>query len=165
LTEADFQRMFAVNVFGVQNCYAEAAKQMISQGNCTPDRPGKIIGAASIVAFKPFALLSHYSAAKWAVRGLTQAYAMEVAEHNITVNAYAPGIVGTAMWDLIDAELAKKKGHKKGDMIKKYVNELTALGRVSVPEDVSNLVSFLASSDSNFITGQTQVVDGGIIYT
>lgn len=72
-----------------------------------------MIGAASIVAFKPFALLSHYSASKWAVRGLTQAYAMEMAEHNITVNAYAPGIVGTAMWDLIDEELGKKKGVKK----------------------------------------------------
>lgn len=51
----------------------------------------------SIVAFKPFPLLSHYSASKWAVRGLTQAFAMEMAEHKITVNAYAPGIVGTGM--------------------------------------------------------------------
>lgn len=165
LTEEDFQRMFAVNVFGVQNCYAEAAKQMIRQGTCTADAPGKIIGAASIVAFKPFALLSHYSASKWAVRGLTQAYASEVAEHHITVNAYAPGIVGTAMWDLIDAELAKKYGVPQGSVINKFVTELTALGRVSVPEDVAKHVSFLASSDSNFITGQTQVVDGGIIFT
>ncbi|KAI0146639.1 hypothetical protein BJ166DRAFT_565790 [Pestalotiopsis sp. NC0098] len=165
LTEEDFQRMFAVNVFGVQNCYAEAAKQMIRQGTCTAEAPGKIIGAASIVAFKPFALLSHYSASKWAVRGLTQAYASEVAEHHITVNAYAPGIVGTAMWDLIDAELAKKYGVPQGSVINKFVTELTALGRVSVPEDVAKHVSFLASSDSNFITGQTQVVDGGIIFT
>lgn len=51
----------------------------------------------SITAFKPFPLLSHYSASKWAVRGLTQAFAMEMAEHKITVNAYAPGIVGTGM--------------------------------------------------------------------
>lgn len=165
LTEQEFERMFAVNVFGVQNCYAEAAKQLISQGNCTPEQPGKIIGAASIVAFKPFPLLSHYSASKWAVRGLTQAYAMELAEHNITVNAYAPGIVGTAMWELIDSGLAKKNGTPKGSMIKKYVTELTALGRVSVPEDVAKHVSFLASSDSDFVTGQTQIVDGGIIYT
>lgn len=93
LTEQDFRRMFEVNVFGVNNCYASAARQMISQGS-----GGKILGAASIVAFKPFALLSHYSSSKWAVRGLTQAYAMEMATHKITVNAYAPGIVGTAMW-------------------------------------------------------------------
>jgi NAD(P)-dependent dehydrogenase (short-subunit alcohol dehydrogenase family) len=88
--------MFDVNVFGVQNCFAEAAKQLISQGDCRPGRPGKLLAAASIVAFKPFVMLPHYSASKWAVRGLTQAYAMELAEHNITVNAYAPGIVGTA---------------------------------------------------------------------
>ncbi|KAI7239026.1 3-oxoacyl-reductase [Hortaea werneckii] len=148
LTEEDFERMFRVNVFGCQNTYKAAAKQLIAQGNCKPDNPGKLIGAASIVAFKPFPLLSHYSASKWAVRGLTQAYAMEMAEHNITVNAYGPGIVGTAMWDQIDEGLGKKTGAKKGDTIKKYSGELIALGRVSVPEDVAKLL-----------------VDGGIIMT
>lgn len=69
------------------------------------------------------------------------------------------------MWELIDSGLAEKKGTPKGSMIKKYVTELTALGRVSVPEDVAKHVSFLASSDSDFVTGQTQIVDGGIIYT
>lgn len=171
LSTDDFQRMFSINVFGVQNCYSAAAKQIISQGNATKENPAKLIAAASIVAFKPFALLSHYSASKWAVRGLNQAYAMEVAEHNITCNAYAPGIVGTAMWDLIDEELGKKRGDKlgevikKGETIKKYVDELIALGRVSVPEDVAKLVSFLASKDSDYITGQCMVVDGGIIMT
>ncbi|RYP67691.1 hypothetical protein DL771_007098 [Monosporascus sp. 5C6A] len=150
LTEAEFERMFAVNVFGVNNCYAEAAKQMIAQGTCRPDRPGKIIGAASIVAFKPLPLLPHYSAAKWAVRGLTQAYAMELAKHNITVNAYAPGIVGTPMWDQIDAQIAEKRGVRRGDIFKQFVREYTALGRASVPEDVAKLVSFLAGSDSDF---------------
>jgi NAD(P)-dependent dehydrogenase (short-subunit alcohol dehydrogenase family) len=117
------------------------------------------------VAFKPFALLGHYSASKWAVRGLTQVYAMELASHGITVNAYAPGIVDTAMWELIDDGLAKKSGGAKGDMIKKYSRELIALGRTSVPEDVAKLVGFLASSDAEYITGQTYVVDGGIIFT
>nr|POE94591.1 diacetyl reductase [(s)-acetoin forming] [Quercus suber] len=165
LTEEDFERMFRINVFGVNNCYKAAAQQMIKQGKCKMDDPGKLIGAASIVAFKPFALLSHYSASKWAVRGLTQAYAMEMAPHGITANAYAPGIVGTAMWDLIDEELGKKSGAEKGDTIKKYSSELIAVGRVSVPEDVAKLVSFLASRDSDHVTGQTQVVDGGIIFT
>jgi len=126
---------------------------------------GRVITFNSIVAFKPFALLSHYSASKWAVRGLTQAFAMEMAEHKITVNAYAPGIVGTAMWDLIDEELAKKNGAKKGDMIKKYTEDLIALGRTSVPEDVAKMVSFLSGGDSDYVTGQTLVVDGGIIFT
>ncbi|KAK4544514.1 hypothetical protein LTR36_004086 [Oleoguttula mirabilis] len=165
LTEADFERMFRVNVFGVQNCFQAGAKQLIAQNNCTQEQPGKMLAAASIVAFKPFALLSHYSSSKWAVRGLTQAYAMEMAEHHITVNAYAPGIVGTAMWELIDEELGKKMGAEKGETIAKYTKELIALGRVSVPEDVAKLVSFLASRDSDYITGQTQIVDGGIVMT
>lgn len=59
---------------------------------------------------------------------------MEMAEHHITVNAYAPGIVGTAMWDLIDEKLGEKSGVKKGDTIKKYTNELIAMKRTSTPE-------------------------------
>lgn len=133
---------------------------MISQGS-----GGKILGAASIVAFKPFPLLSHYSASKWAVRGFTQAFAMELATHKITVNAYAPGIVGTAMWDLIDEKLGETTGAKKGETIKKYTEDLIALRRTSVPEDVSSTVSFLASKDSDYMTGQTIVIDGGIIFT
>lgn len=80
LTEADIQRMFSINVFGVHNCFQLAAKQMIKQGpppspEASSNGPAsvyKLISAASIVAFKPFPLLSHYSASKWAVRGLTQ---------------------------------------------------------------------------------------------
>lgn len=90
---------------------------------------------------------------------------MEVAKHKITVNAYAPGIVGTKMWELIDLGLGEQVGANKGDMMKKYSSELTALGRVSVPEDVSKVVSFLSGPDSDFMTGQTVVVDGGIIFT
>ncbi|KAF5013189.1 hypothetical protein FDECE_768 [Fusarium decemcellulare] len=141
LTEEDLRRVFDVNVFGVFNCYSAAAKQMIKQGG-----GGKIIGAASIVSYKPFAMLSNYSASKFAVRGLTQAFAMEMAPHKITTNAYAPGIVGTAMWDLIDAELARVHGAKRGDMIKKYSDELIALGRTSVPEDVSKATAMYAFS-------------------
>lgn len=156
----DLRHMFDVNVFGVFNCYSVAAKQMIKQGS-----GGKILGAASIAAMKAFPMLSHYSATKFAVRGFTQAFAQEVAPHKITVNAYAPGIVGTAMWDLIDEELAKAAGARKGEMIKKYSDDLIALGRTSVPEDVSKVVSFLSGPDSDYMTGQTIVVDGGIILT
>jgi len=165
LTEEDFSRMFSVNVTGVQNCYSAAAKQMIKQGNCTQDAPGKLIAASSIVGYKAFALLGHYSATKWAVRGLNQAYAMEMAEHNITCNAYCPGIVGTAMWDVIDEALGKKQGKSKGEVMNHYVKELTALGRTSTPEDVAKMVSFMAGGDSNFVTGQSILVDGGICFT
>lgn len=69
------------------------------------------------------------------------------------------------MWDLIDEELGKKKGAAKGDTIKKYSGELIALGRTSTPDDVAKLVSFLSSRDSDHVTGQTQLIDGGIIFT
>jgi NAD(P)-dependent dehydrogenase (short-subunit alcohol dehydrogenase family) len=171
LTEAEVNTMFAVNFNGVFNCYTLAAKQMLEQG-----KGGKIIGCASIVAFKPFPLLSHYSATKWAVRGLTQSFAMEMGAmckgpEKITVNGYAPGIVGTAMWDvctalpvrecgvvlltewqLIDEKLGEIEGRPKGESIKKYVDDLTALKRTSVPEDVAKVVSFLSGPDSDFIT-------------
>lgn len=167
ISEDDVRKMFDVNFMGVWNCYTLAAKQMISQGPVPEGSTGyKILGAASIVAFKPFPMLSHYSASKWAVRGFTQVFAMEMARHSITVNAYAPGIVGTAMWDLIDEKLGEAEGRAKGESVLKYSKDLTALGRVSVPEDVSKLVGgFLCSDDSAFVTGQTLVVDGGIVFT
>ncbi|WP_129659960.1 SDR family oxidoreductase [Rothia halotolerans] len=158
-SKADFERILNVNVTGLFLSYRAAARQMIAQGG-----GGKIIGAASIVAFRPFALLSPYSATKWAVRGLTQGAAMEWAEHGITVNAYGPGIVGTAMWDLIDEKLAAEEGLEKGQALKKYSQDIL-LGRVSVPEDVASLVSYLAGPDSDYVTGQTMLVDGGMQFS
>ncbi|EXF25549.1 diacetyl reductase [Nesterenkonia sp. AN1] len=155
----DFQKVMDVNVTGVFLSYRAAARQMKEQSS-----GGKIIGAASIVAFRPFALLSPYSASKWAVRGMTQAAAMEWAKYGITVNAYGPGIVGTAMWDLIDEKLAEEEGLQKGEAIKKYAGDIL-LGRVSVPDDVASLVSFLASEDSDYVTGQTMLVDGGMQFS
>lgn len=159
LTPEDFDRMMSVNLRGVFLCYQAAARHMIEQGE-----GGKIIGAASIVAYRPFPLLGHYSASKWAVRGLTQAAAMEWAQYGITVNAYCPGIVGTAMWDLIDEKLAEHEGLQKGQAIEKY-SDLIHLGRVSVPEDVAAYVSYLASRDSDYMTGQSVMIDGGIQFS
>lgn len=168
VTEEDIDSVLSVNVKGVLNCYTQAARQMIAQGD-----PGeaagvgayKILGAASIVSHKPFPTLGVYSASKWAVRGLTQAMAMEMAPHRITVNAYAPGIVDTAMWEQIDAGLGALEGRGKGESLKLYSDRFIALGRTSRPEDVAGLVGFLAGPDSDYVTGQTMVVDGGVIFT
>ena len=75
------------------------------------------------------------------------------------------GIVGTAMWNLIDEKLAKYENKAKGDVIKEYSNELIALGRTSVPEDVAKFVSYLASEDSDYMTGQSVMIDGGIQFS
>ena len=89
---------------------------------------------------------------------------MEVARHKITVNAYAPGIVGTAMWYEIDEKMGEITGAAKGDTLKQYSGSIL-LGRTSVPEDVSKIVGFLAGEDSEYITGQTLIVDGGLQFS
>lgn len=155
----DLDRIIDVNIKGVYYCYQAAARQFIAQGT-----GGKIIAAASIVAFRPFPVLASYSATKWAVRGLTQAAAMEFAKYNITVNAYAPGVVGTAMWDLIDERLTERDGTPRGSALQAQVDNILA-GRVSEPADVAKLVSYLSGPDSDHMTGQTVLIDGGINFS
>ncbi len=87
ITTEDWDKMLAINLRGVFLCYKEAAKVMIAQG-----KGGKLIAACSVAGHRSHPLTSHYSASKWGVRGLTQAAAMELAQHNITVNAYCPGM-------------------------------------------------------------------------
>lgn len=124
---------------------------------------GKIINASSIAGHDGFALLGVYSATKFAVRALTQAAAKEYASAGITVNAYCPGIVGTDMWVEIDERFSELTGAPKGETYKKYVEGI-ALGRAQTPADVAALVSFLSSDDSDYITGQSILTDGGIVY-
>jgi meso-butanediol dehydrogenase/(S,S)-butanediol dehydrogenase/diacetyl reductase len=157
LTPDDLQKIFEVNVFGVVYSLQAAAERMIAQGN-----GGKIINAASIAAHSGFDYLGHYSATKFAVRALTQAAAKELAKHQITVNAYCPGIVGTEMWDLIDEKLGGYLGTAKGEALANY-SQLIALGRVQTPEDVAGFVSYLAGPDSDYMTGQSVMIDGGIV--
>ncbi len=167
LSDDALARLMAVNYTGVWNCYKHAALQMIAQGPVSASSTGyKILGASSIVAHKPFPLLAHYCATKGAVRSLTQVFAIEMAKHKINVNCYAPGIVGTAMWEHIDKAMGRLQGRAEGETVKKYVKDLTAMGRVSVPDDVAKVVGgFLCGPDSEFVTGQSIVVDGGIAFT
>lgn len=160
ITADDFDQVMKVNVRGLFLSYQAAARRMIEQGT-----GGKIIGAASIAGHKGFALLGHYSASKFAVRALTQAAAQEWAEHSITVNAYCPGIVDTSMWDLIDTQIGEIQGLQKGEAMEQFADALITLGRVEEPEDVAAFVSYLASKDSDYMTGQSVMIDGGIIFS
>jgi len=156
LTVEDWDKVFAVNCRGVFLCDQAAAKQMIKQ------KSGKIINCASIAAYSGFSLLAHYSATKFAVRGFTQALAKELGPFGITVNAYCPGIVGTDMWDLIDEKMGPYLGLPKGEVLKEY-SKLITMGRVQTPDDVACFVSYLASPDSDYMTGQSVMIDGGIV--
>lgn len=159
ISEKDASNLLEINVLGSLYGIQAAAKQFKKQGT-----PGKIINASSIAGYEGFPMLSVYSATKFAIRGLTQAAAKELAKDKITVNSYCPGIVLTPMWDEIDDKMTKLDGREKGSALKDAINSI-ALGRGEQPEDVANLVSFLSSEKANYITGQSIIVDGGIQFS
>ncbi|WP_417232676.1 acetoin reductase [Brevundimonas sp.] len=154
----DMVDIYRVNVDGVLWGIQAAARKFRAR-----KQTGKIINAASIAGHDGFEMLGVYSSTKFAVRGLTQAAAKEYAAHGITVNAYCPGIVGTDMWVEIDQRFADITGAAVGETFKKYVDGI-ALGRAQTPEDVAAFVSFLAGPDSDYMTGQAPLIDGGLVY-
>lgn len=144
----EWDRIMAINGRGSFLCYKHAGIQMIKQG-----RGGRIIGASSLVGKQSGATQGPYSASKFAVRGLTQAAALEFGAHRITVNAYAPGAVETPMLT-----------HSTSEAIIAQVKEMSPLKKIGLPEDIANLVSFLASKESQFITGQSISINGGLFF-
>ena len=157
-TEDNWDRIMRVNALGVLICTQEAAKQMIAQGG-----GGKIINTASIAGRQGYANVAPYCASKSSVISLTQSAARELAKHKITVNSFAPGVVDTPLWAQIDREhIEIGETTQPGEAMKNFAAGIL-LGRVSTPEDITGLASFLASSNSDYITGQTIVVDGGMI--
>jgi meso-butanediol dehydrogenase/(S,S)-butanediol dehydrogenase/diacetyl reductase len=158
VTPEEYDRIHAVNGRGVFLTYTEAARQMIKQGH-----GGKIIGASSIAGHKGFGLLGVYSSSKFGVRALTQAAAQEWGQHGITVNAYCPGIVDTQMWVEVDHDLGEINGVGEGESMKAMAAGIT-IGRVSKGEDVAAFVSYLAGPDSDYMTGQSPLIDGGMLF-
>ncbi|AKL12438.1 Diacetyl reductase [(S)-acetoin forming] [Phytobacter ursingii] len=158
VTPEEVDRIMRINVQGTLWGIQAAAKKFEER-----KQKGKIINACSIAGHDGFAMLGIYSATKFAVRALTQAAAKEYASRGITVNAYCPGIVGTGMWTEIDQRFAEITGAPVGETYKKYVEGI-ALGRAETPDDVASLVSYLAGPDSDYVTGQSILIDGGIVY-
>lgn len=158
VTKDDVEKIFQINVQGTLWGIQAAATKFKAR-----KQKGKIINASSIAGHEGFALLGVYSATKFSVRALTQAAAKELASFGITVNAYCPGVVGTDMWVEIDKRMAEETGAAIGATYKKYVDGI-ALGRAETPEDVAVFVSFLASPDSDYMTGQAPLIDGGLLF-
>jgi meso-butanediol dehydrogenase/(S,S)-butanediol dehydrogenase/diacetyl reductase len=158
VTPEEVDRIMRINVQGTLWGIQAAAKKFIDR-----QQKGKIINACSIAGHDGFALLGVYSATKFAVRALTQTAAKEYASRGITVNAYCPGIVGTGMWEEIDRRFSDITGAPLGETYKKYVEGI-ALGRAETPEDVAGLVAYLAGPDSDYVTGQAILIDGGLVY-
>lgn len=158
VTQEELDKIQKINVDGTLWGIQAAAKKFINN-----KQKGKIINASSIAGHNGFALLGVYSATKFAVRALTQAAAQEYASEGITVNAYCPGVVGTDMWKEIDKRFSEITDASEGETYKKYVDGI-ALGRAEEPEDVANFVSYLSGPDSDYMTGQAPMIDGGIVY-
>ena len=158
LTEADWDRIMRVNGKGVFFCLQRVAREMI------PKRSGVIINIASI-AGKGYVGTSNaiYAASKGAVISLTRIAALQLAKHNINVNAICPGTTVTALSEDNVATRARDEGVSVEDM-KRRRNAAIPLGRPNDPEDVAALAVFLASPGARNITGQSLNVDGGIIF-
>jgi meso-butanediol dehydrogenase/(S,S)-butanediol dehydrogenase/diacetyl reductase len=157
-TEENWNRIMRVNGLGVLICTQEAAKQMIEQGG-----GGKIVNTASIAGRQGYPNIAPYCASKSAVIALTQSAARELAKHKITVNAFAPGVVDTPLWEQIDREhIEIGETTQPGEAMRNFAAGIL-LGRVSTPNDITGLAYFLASPDSDYITGQTIIVDGGMV--
>lgn len=158
MTEDEWDKVMAVNTKGVFLCAQEAILRMRKHG-----RGGRIINTASGQARDGFIYTPHYAASKMGVVGITQSLAKEVAVENITVNAFCPGIIETDMWAYNDQAWGKLLGnYAPGELMKEWVQGIP-MKRAGSGEDVAGLVTFLASDDAAYITGQTINVDGGLI--
>ncbi|ESK86696.1 hypothetical protein Moror_10943 [Moniliophthora roreri MCA 2997] len=147
---ADWDRVMSVNARSAYLCYKHAAKQMIAQG-----RGGRIIGASSLNGKQGTAMSAAYTASKFAIRGLTQSVAHDLGQYGITVNAYAPGFIRTDM-----SKSAFSEDSAGQEAIQQFI-QASALRKAGEPEDIASIVSYLASEEAHFITGQTISVNGG----
>ena len=145
MKKEDFEDVINVNLVGTFNITKNVVPYMMKK------RYGRIINMASVVGISGNAGQANYAASKAGVIGFTKSLAKELGSRNILVNAIAPGYIKTAMTDVLS------------DKIKEQIKEQIPLGTLGEPKDVANLVKFLSSKDSSYITGQVIHVDGGML--
>lgn len=145
MKEEDFKQVIDTNLIGTFNVTKNVISYMMKA------RSGRIINISSVVGISGNAGQTNYSASKAGIIGFTKSLAKEVASRNITVNAVAPGFIETQMTDVLK------------DEIKEEIAKKIPLKRMGTPQDVANVVKFLASNDSSYITGQVINIDGGML--
>ncbi|SLN34116.1 Diacetyl reductase [(S)-acetoin forming] [Roseivivax jejudonensis] len=160
IDEDNWDLIMNVNTRAMWLGMQETARQMIAQGK--QDYPYKIITVGSIASRKPLVDVTVYCTSKYGVLALTHCGAIGLAEHGITVNGYAPGVVVTPLWEQLDKDLVDIGfKQKEGQAYEDIVRDALQIKRVSYPEDVSGTAAFLASPDSDYMTGQMIHIDGG----
>ena len=140
----------------------EVGRRMIEAGN-----GGRIINIASNASKQASATGAAYSASKFAVLGLTQASALDLAPYGITVNAVCPGPINTDRMSYWERDQAAQRGISQEEFRSQIVQagaEASPLGRIAEPQDVANVVAFLAGDEASFVTGQAYNVNGGLLF-
>lgn len=155
-TRSTLELVFGVNVYGLLFMMQAAAREMIER-----NKGGKIINIASVNARRPTADNVAYAASKSAVISLTQTAALTLAPHRINVNALAPGVVRTKMWDEIERNIEARGGAV--EQFREQIAQIVPLGYFATPLDIAGAALFLAGNDSDYVTGQVINVDGGIL--
>jgi len=155
LDEAEWDRVNDVNAKGVFLTTRAVVPHMIER------RGGSIVSISSMAGKEGLPLFVHYCATKFAVIGLTQALAKELAPYGIRVNAVCPGVVRTPLWEPLLNQLSETKGISREEAWQEFVDGIP-LGRPQEPEDVGELVAFLASDRARNMTGQGVNVTGGM---
>ncbi len=157
VTEENWHAVMDVNALGTLIGTQEAARRMIPAGR------GKIVNTSSIAGRQGYPSFAPYSASKFAVNALTQAAARALAEHGITCNAFAPGVVDTPLWTRLDHDLMEiGDASREGQAMEDFAAGIL-LGRPATPDDLVGTALFLASSDSDYLTGQVIMADGGMV--
>ena len=162
LSQEVWDHFLAINTTAVFLCTKLVGREMIRQGT-----GGRIINIASNASKQASANGAAYSASKFAVLGLTQASALDLASYRITVNAVCPGPINTDRMSYWEKDQAGELGITQEEFRSRVVEQAgqaTPLGRIAEPEDVASMVAFLASEEANFITGQAYNVNGGLLF-